>query len=201
MLWTVLPTSVAEQLAQQLLALDSGSVARLAGLSGKRLRVTLQELGTPLTLSVTSAGLVLSWVDSDAVDCHIMTRLAVLPELRDSANITRLIKADALDIEGDPMLAQAFSQLFTELDIDWPEQLSQRIGDVPTEFLMQMWRRSKRWFEQSQADQKQWLRDVLIEEQKILPSQAEFALFSEEVQQLRATLDRLERHFKTQGKG
>lgn len=130
MLWTVLPTSAAEALANHLLGLDGASSARLQKVAGKRLRVTLTELGKPLTLQASEQGVLLSWVDADSVDCHIITRLAVLPELQDSANITRLIKADALDIEGDPMLAQQFSQLFVALDIDWEEQMSQRIGDV-----------------------------------------------------------------------
>ena len=40
------------------------------------------------------------------MDCCISTELGVLPELQDTANLTRLIKADQLDIDGDPMLAQ-----------------------------------------------------------------------------------------------
>lgn len=194
MLWTVLPTTAAEALANQLIGLDDASSARLEKLSGKRLRVTLSELGKPFTLQVMSQQLLFSWVDTETVDCHIMTRLAVLPELRDTANITRLIKADALDIDGDPMLAQQFAQLFIALDIDWQEQLAKRIGDVPAHFLSQAFMRSRNWLEQTVADQQAWVRDVLVEEKEILVSQAEFTGFSSEVQQLRARLDKLERN-------
>lgn len=201
MLWTVLPTSAIEALLNQLLALDSASRSRLQKLQGKRLRVTLGELGKPLTLTATDQQLLLSWVDQEPVDCHIITRLAVLPELRDSANITRLIKADALDIEGDPMLAQAFSKLIADLDIDWPEQLSQRIGDVPAQFVVQAWQRSQRWLNQRREDQQQWLRDVLIEEQRLAPGQHEFAEFAENVQALRARIDRIEFELKERQRG
>ncbi|MBR9907241.1 MAG: hypothetical protein GYB30_04215 [Gammaproteobacteria bacterium] len=194
MLFTVLPTAAAEALANQLLSLDDASPARLHKLADKRLRVTLSELGKPFTLQVCSQQLIFSWVDNEPVDCHIITRLAVLPELRDTANITRLIKADALDIEGDPMLAQQFAQLFVALDIDWQEQLAQRIGDVPAHFLSQAFMRSRRWLEQAMADQKAWVRDVLVEEKQLLVSQAEFTGFSEALQQLRAAVDRLERN-------
>src|SRR5690554_71856 len=122
MLWTVLPTSALEALANHLLSLDEQSSERFGKIAHQRLRVTLAELGRPFTVQASAQQLIMSWVDDEPVDCHIVTRLAVLPELRDSANITRLIKADALDIEGDPMLAQHFSRLFTELDIDWQEQ-------------------------------------------------------------------------------
>ncbi|WP_417657578.1 ubiquinone biosynthesis accessory factor UbiJ [Pseudidiomarina aestuarii] len=196
MLWTVLPTSAAEALLNHILQLDAATPSRLAPLVGKRLRVTLKEFGAPLTVTVTSDGFNLSWVDSDPVECHIVTRLAVLPELRDSANITRLIKADALDIEGDPMLAQALSKAVTELDVDWPEVLSQRIGDVPAQMLLQFWQRSESWLQQFHADQKQWVRDAIIEEKQLAPSRTEFEMFRADVQQLRAQLDRLERSLK-----
>lgn len=197
MLWTVLPTSAAEALANHLLSLDSASSARLQKVAGKRLRVTLTELGKPLTLQASEQGVLLSWVDADSVDCHIITRLAVLPELQDSANITRLIKADALDIDGDPMLAQQFSQLFVALDIDWEEQLSQRIGDVPAHFVSQAFRRSQQWLQQRLAEQQQWLADVLIEEKHILVGSQQMAEFKQQVQQLRAQVDKLERALKT----
>jgi ubiquinone biosynthesis accessory factor UbiJ len=197
MLWTVLPTSVVETLANHLLSLDESSSERVQKVAGKRLRITLTELGQPLTIQATDNSVLMSWIDQEAVDCHIITRIAVLPELRDTANITRLIKADALDIEGDPLLAQQFSKLFVELDIDWAEQLSERLGDVPAHFIMQAWYRSKAWFQQTSVDQQQWLRDALVEEKKILVSDHEFDEFKDSLQQLRAQIDRLERRLKT----
>ncbi len=155
--------------------------------------MTLDDFAKALTVTVGERGLWLSWFDSEPVECAIRTRLAVLPELRETANITRLIKADLLDIEGDPMLAQALSKLFAELDIDWPEQLSQRLGDVPAQLIVQAWQRSQQWLQQQTQDQRQWLRDALIEEQQLLPSAAEFSLFRTDVQALRARIDRLER--------
>lgn len=193
MLWTVLPTGAAEALANHLLSLDEQSPERFKKVAHKRVRVTLTELGKPFTVQALDDSLRFSWVDNEPVDCHIMTRIAVLPELRDTANITRLIKADALDIDGDPLLAQQFSRLFVELDIDWQEQLAQRLGDVTAHFLSQAFARSRSWLEQVLDDQKHWVRDVLIEEKQLLVSATEFETFKQHVQQLRATVDRLER--------
>jgi ubiquinone biosynthesis protein UbiJ len=193
MLWAMLPTSLLETLLQQLLLLDPESQARLRKLDGKRLRLTLDDVGKAITISVNQQGVWLSWFDQEPVDCAIRSRLAVLPELREAANITRLIKADMLDIEGDPMLAQALSKLFADLDIDWPEQLAMRLGDVPAQLLVQTWQRSRQWLQQQRNDHRQWLRDALIEEQQLLPSAAEFSLFRSDVQALRARIDRLER--------
>ncbi|WP_241967574.1 ubiquinone biosynthesis accessory factor UbiJ [Pseudidiomarina insulisalsae] len=196
MLWTVLPSQLLEFAAQQLFAMDPASAERLQKLTGKRVRVTLRELGKPLTVTVTDTSLQFSWVDDDAVDCHISTELAVLPELRDSANITRLIKADKLDIEGDPLLAQQLSKLVTALDIDWPEQLSQRIGDVPAQLLVTAFQRSRKRFGSWQQDNQQWLRDALVEEKKILPARPQFTQFQQDIQALRARIDKLERQLR-----
>lgn len=198
MLWTVLPNQLLEVAGQQLLALDPASEARLEKLAGTRLRVTLKEIGKPLTVTVTETSVLVSWIDAEAVDCHIMTEFAVLPELRDSANITRLIKADKLDIEGDPMLAQQLSKLFTELDIDWPEQLSQRIGDVPAQLLVSTFRRGRARFTSWQADSQQWVKDALVEEKQVLPAREQFQQFQTEVQALRARIDKLDRQLRKQ---
>ena len=198
MLWTVLPTQFVEFAAQQLLALDPSSQAEQQKLAGRRLRVTLKEVGKPLTVTVTETQVLLSWIDAATVDCHIITELAVLPELRDSANITRLIKADKLDIECDPMLAQQLSKLFTERDIDWPEQLSQRLGDVPAQLLVSTFSQARKRIQQLLRDQQQWVKDALVEEQQVLPAREQFDQFQRDVQALRAQLDKLERQLRQQ---
>ncbi|MDN7129583.1 SCP2 sterol-binding domain-containing protein [Pseudidiomarina sp. 1APR75-15] len=198
MLWTVLPTQVAEGFANHILSLDPHSNERLQKLAGRRLRLTLKELGRPFTLGVTESGIVFSWIDDQQVDCHIITELAVLPELRDSANITRLIKADKLDIEGDPMLAQQLSKLFSELDIDWAEQLSRRIGDVPAQVLVNAYGRGRKRMQRFQQDSGQWVKDALTEEKRVIPARERFIQFQQDVQALRARLDKLERHLKEQ---
>lgn len=70
-------------------------------------------------------------------DCYLSLNLSVLPELRDQANITRLIKQDKLELEGDIQLAQKFSQLMTDCKPDIEEWLSRVTGDVVAHTLVQ----------------------------------------------------------------
>ncbi|MGQ4277176.1 ubiquinone biosynthesis accessory factor UbiJ [Pseudidiomarina sp. E22-M8] len=198
MLWTVLPTQVVERFANHILDLDGETPQRLQKLEGRRLRLSLKELGKPLTICVTEHGVRLSWVDDSFVDCHIVTEIAILPELRDSANITRLIKADKLDIDGDPMLAQQLSRLITDLDIDWPEQLSQRVGDVPAQLLVNAFNRGRKRLQRFRVDSRQWVKDALVEEQRLLPARERFSQFQQDMQALRAQIDKLERYLKEQ---
>lgn len=194
----LLPTVAAEAALAKLLARDPRSAERLAGLESRRLRVHLAELPAALTVTVHGQGLWLNWLDEEAVDCTIRSRLAVLPELRDSANITRLIKADQLDIEGDPLLAQRISQLLTSLQVDWQSWLAEHLGDVPAHWLSQAWQRSRAQLQGYRTAQRDYLQQQLFDEQQLLATPLAFADFKAALQQLRAQVDRLERQIKQQ---
>lgn len=138
-----------------LLKLDPDSKISLQKLKGKRLLVSINELSVDLVIVASQQIDVLILerarldgrqtknrqtnarasgqtdpVTLEGADCYLKTSLFTLPELQDSSRLTHLIKQDKLQIEGDIQLAQAFSQLFLKLNIDWEEQLAKRTNDV-----------------------------------------------------------------------
>ncbi|MGM0907327.1 MAG: ubiquinone biosynthesis accessory factor UbiJ [Pseudomonadota bacterium] len=189
----LIPTLLVEKVANNLLHRDPESVERLQRLDGKRLRFHLKELPFEVTVSVDTHGVQLSTSDESEVDCRIATEMGVLPELQDTANLTRLIKADLLDIDGDPMLAQQVVSLFKSLDVDWEAELAKTIGDVPAHWLGKIWRRSREQVKTQWQQQQRWVHGVLTEEKKLLPVRDEFDQFKTDLQQLRAQVERLER--------
>ncbi|MGM0480309.1 MAG: ubiquinone biosynthesis accessory factor UbiJ [Pseudomonadota bacterium] len=196
---SLLPWMLLEKLLNELLQKDAQSAARLAKLDGKVLRFDLKELPFQLTVTVTQQGLQLSTVSEGAADCWVKTELGVLPELKDTANLTRLIKADQLDIEGDPVLAQNLVNLLRDLDIDWEAELASKLGDAPAHWLSQLWQQSREKFKQSRDAQQRWFSGVVIEEKRLLPARAEFDLHKQQLQQLRADIERLERRLAKGG--
>ncbi|WP_404400467.1 SCP2 sterol-binding domain-containing protein [Idiomarina seosinensis] len=195
----LLPWMLLEKMVNEVLHKDPESASRLAKLDGKVLRFDLKELPFQLTVSVTQQGLQLSTLNEESADCWIKTELGVLPELKDTANLTRLIKADQLDIEGDPVLAQNLVNLLRHLDIDWEAELARKIGDAPAHWLSQLWRRSRENFKASHDSRQRWLTGVITEEKKLLPARAEFELHKQQLQQLRADLEKLERRLAKGG--
>jgi|5_EtaG_2_1085323.scaffolds.fasta_scaffold00030_34 ubiquinone biosynthesis protein UbiJ len=189
----LIPTLLVEKVANNLLHRDPESVERLQRLDGKRLRFHLKELPFEITVSVDTHGVQLSTSDESDVDCRIATEMGVLPELQDTANLTRLIKADLLDIDGDPMQAQQVVSLFKSLNVDWEAELAKTIGDVPAHWLGKLWRRSREQVKTQWQQQQRWVHGVLTEEKKLLPVRAEFDQFKTDLQQLRAQIERLER--------
>lgn len=192
----LIPTLLLETVANHVLHRDPESAKRLQRLDGKRVRANLKELPFEITIRVDAQGIQLSTSDDSPVDCCIVTAIGVLPELQDTANLTRLIKADLLDIEGDPMLAQQAVDLFRSLQVDWEAELAKTIGDAPAHWLGQLCRRSRKQFKTQWQQHTRWVKGVLTEEKHVVPSPHEFAQFKTDIQQLRARVERLERRYR-----
>lgn len=133
-----LMTAGIELAINRLLKLDEDSQQRLKKLSGKSLQVTIAELPWPLVFNFSEQIIVrtVSNADkdstpaADSVDCLIELNLETLPKLKDSSQLTQLIQQKQLNLIGDVYVAQTFSNLLKEIDIDWEEQLSGYTGDV-----------------------------------------------------------------------
>jgi ubiquinone biosynthesis protein UbiJ len=133
-----LMTSGIELAMKQLLKLDDDSQQRLKKIAGKSLQVTIKELPWPLLFTFSNQIDVRAVITpdndleptSEPVDCLIELNLETLPKLRDSSQLTQLIQQKKLNLVGDIYVAQTFSALLKDLDIDWEEQLSGYTGDV-----------------------------------------------------------------------
>ena len=133
-----LVTSGIELAMNQLLKLDDNSQQRLKKLSGKSLQVTIKELPWPLLFSFSEQIDIRAVITPDddlepadePVDCLIELNLETLPKLKDSSQLTKLIQQKQLNLIGDIYVAQTFSAMLKDLDIDWEEQLSGFTGDV-----------------------------------------------------------------------
>lgn len=75
-------------------------------LLGKVLRVQLQDFATPVVLVFSERQVdVLSARDGEA-DCTVITRLSVLPKLRNRQQLTALIRSGDLEVQGDLQVVQ-----------------------------------------------------------------------------------------------
>ncbi|MFQ3236406.1 MAG: ubiquinone biosynthesis protein UbiJ [Paraglaciecola sp.] len=188
----------------QLLRLDPDSSPKLKKLAGKQLQVSVRELPWPLLFSFSEQidVMVLPASETDSplpdevanliVDCHISLALETLGELRDSSKISQLIQQNKLTLEGDILVAQSFSSLLKELDIDWEEQLSRYTGDVVAH---QTFTSIKSLFfaaEQQLQNFGQQLSHHLTEEKAIAAAKPAVDEFCEQVNELRSAVERLD---------
>jgi ubiquinone biosynthesis protein UbiJ len=128
--------SLVERILNQALKLDPNVAHKLTTVKQKRLLVEVRDWQQTIQLVFADEKLHLYTADnSDYSDCMISADIDTLVALKNPAILTQLIRQDKLDLQGDLNIAQAYSGAFSEIDIDWPEQLSAYIGDAPAQQL------------------------------------------------------------------
>ena len=120
--------SFLEPLINNLLKDDASAEEKLNKLNGKSFSVQLTNLSIQLKLSVNEQKLYLS-SNIEGADCKVVTTTDQLKQLSDASQLTKLIKEDKLELEGDLAIAQAFSGLLMDNDINWQNALAKYVGD------------------------------------------------------------------------
>ncbi|PSV24834.1 MULTISPECIES: SCP2 domain-containing protein [unclassified Photobacterium] len=184
-------TGAVETSLNQLLKDDADSQRRLTRLRGKVISVTLNEFNKTLYFVFSHQIDVLAGFEGE-VDCQLALNLTVLPELRQQANLTQLIKADKLALDGDLQLAQHFSTLLSGLKPDVEEKLSQYTGDVVAHTLVSSVKSGSRFIRQGVKNRQRDLAEVITEEWQLLPQPLEMVHFYDQVDDLKSDVARFE---------
>ncbi|KLV05793.1 SCP2 domain-containing protein [Photobacterium ganghwense] len=186
-----LVTGAIETSLNALLKDNDENQRRLTRLRGKVIGVTVNEFGKQLYFIFSQQIDVLAVFEGD-VDCQLAFNLSVLPELRQQANLTQLIKADKLALDGDIQLAQQFSTLLSGLKPDIEEILSQYTGDIVAHTLVSGMKRSANLVRHGLARRQRDLAEVITEEWRLAPQALEIAHFADQVDDLKTDVARCE---------
>ncbi len=182
-----------EKVLHKVVAMDPASPALLQKVQGKQLALQLQELPWRFVLSGTAQTLLLNQ-HHEKVDCVTTTDLATLQKLNDPSQLTRLIKQDKLQIDGDLQVAQQFSSLLQQLDPDWQQQLSGWLGDALAHKVATAIKQLQLYIQTQLQQTEQAAVELAQDELALSPTQAEMNQFSRDVSQLQARLEQLSRH-------
>ncbi|MBY8202382.1 SCP2 domain-containing protein [Vibrio fluvialis] len=184
-------TAVIESSLNTLIKDDPELGRRLARLKGQVIQVHLKEINKTLTFIFSQQIDVLANYEGEP-DCYLSLNLSVLPELREQANITKLIKQDKLVLEGDIQLAQKFSQLMTDCKPDIEEWLSRVTGDVVAHTVVQGSKNVGALLSAQVSKHQNHLAQVLTEEWRVAPGPLEIAYFCDQVDDVKSQAARLE---------
>jgi ubiquinone biosynthesis protein UbiJ len=180
--------AVAEKTMARLIAMDPQAASRLSRLYGKQLSFRLREWPVTLVLSASAQGILFNQHD-EAVDCAIATDLASLRLLRDPSQLTKLIKADALQIDGDIQVAQQYSHFFQQLEPDWQQTLSAYVGDAAAHKIALSLHQIQQYLSDKTADLQQLSAELAQDELQLTPTAIEMTRFSGAVSELAARVD------------
>ncbi len=186
-----LVTAVIETTLNTLIKDDPERGRRLARLKGQVIQVHLKEVNKTLTFVFSQQIDVLANYEGEP-DCYLSLNLSVLPELREQANITKLIKQDKLTLEGDIQLAQKFAQLMTDCKPDIEEWLSRATGDVVAHSLVKGASQVGQFMKSQAIKRQNQLGQVITEEWKLTPAPLEVAYFCDQVDDVKSHASRLE---------
>lgn len=164
---------------------------RLLRLKGQVIQIHLKELNQTLTFVFSQQIDVLADYEGQP-DCYLSLNLSVLPQLREQAKITRLIKQDQLVLDGDIQLAQKFAQLMTDAKPDVEEWLSRVTGDVVAHSAVQGARNVGEFLRAQAKKHQNHLGQVLTEEWRVAPGPLEVAHFCDQVDDVQSATAQLE---------
>ncbi len=191
---TPLITASIETVLNRLIQDDPALIRQLARLKGKVIQLHVKETGLTFTFIFSQQVDVLAKYE-DQPDCYLSLSLSILPQVKEQANITQLIKQDKLVLEGDMQLAQQFARLITDSKPDVEEWLSRITGDVIAHTLVSGVKSLGNSLQSSLQKHQSHLGQVMTEEWRIVPGPLEVAHFCDQVEQLESEFAGIEARF------
>ncbi|MCH8176785.1 MAG: SCP2 sterol-binding domain-containing protein [Proteobacteria bacterium] len=185
--------AVAEIGSNRLLSFDQRVLKRCRALEGHCVAIHLTDLDLKLYCHPGSWGISLSQTEpAKPVEATISGRLFALFNLAQQEDKISTSIQERVRINGDAAVAQQMQKIFTELEIDWEEVLSDYTGDVLAYQIHQRARGLGNWLRQSAESLLQTSSEYLTEEAHLSPTQVEFERFQQRVTELKHDVDRAE---------
>ena len=97
----------------------------------------------------------------------------------------------AIDISGDATLVQDLHVTIESLDVDWQDYLAPILGAVLSNELGEIQSNARDWSKSTGTSMHRGVRDYLSEEARLVPSELEVDSFSNRLDQLRLSIDRV----------
>ncbi len=179
------------------LKLDDEAPPRFVELDGKIIRLHITGLDFNLYFFPSASGIQVlgnypSEEDGGIVDTTIHGSPMALIRLGTSNNAGETLLKSDVEIDGDMRVAEKFSAILKDVDIDWEELLSKLVGDIIAHQAGQVARGATDWFTETIDAMKLNTAEYISEESKLSPADAEVHHHLEQVDDVRMGVDRLE---------
>lgn len=196
----IIPTpflSTIETAINTWLKLDGESLQKFEVLDGKIICLHITGLDLNLYFLPAAAGIQVmgNYPDSEhggVVDATIHGSPMALIRLGTAQNSGETLLKSDVEIDGNMRIAEKFSAILREVDIDWEELLSKLVGDIIAHQAGQVTRGASRWIKESADAMRMNTGEYLTEEAKLSPADAEISHYMDQVDSIRMGIDRLE---------
>jgi ubiquinone biosynthesis accessory factor UbiJ len=178
------------------LQLDPDALSRFSALEGKIIALQIRGINQELFLFPSSDGLMVLADFDEAADATISGTPIALAKLGLADDPREQLFNGEVEISGDVRLANQFSRLFSQLNIDWEELLAQNVGDIAAHKMGNLFRDMGQWVKRSTQSVNLDAGEYLQEEIHLSPANAELRSFIKQVDEVREAADRLDARMK-----
>ncbi len=173
------------------LSLDPDLEHQLKPLAGKVMLVSCVDYPDwQLCCTFTNKNLLFTSSSPEHVDIKIQSSFAGFIKFAVAKDKTDIM------IEGNIHIAESILKFFSDLNIDWEEELSKYSGDVVANQAGILASRFKQYYSQNSKQLEAMITEYLQEESGLLPTTFEINEFIDAVDQLRLDTDRLDAKVK-----
>lgn len=185
-----------ELACNQALEYDAQAQERLEALHDKCIVLTIRDIDQSITVNSVPVGggryeISLSLDSPPDPDIVLTASARALIEMVRAGLENADLKAGELEISGDPIVAQRFSALIANIDIDWEALLAEHLGELPAAYLSQGANVARHFFERGQTAIKARIREIIKGDMQLVTNVDEVENFLSDVDELRASVDRL----------
>jgi ubiquinone biosynthesis protein UbiJ len=186
-------TTLFEEAINRALRFDPDTLARLAELEGRVIRLrTAGDSPFEIFVLPDASGLRLRQQHDREPDVTLTGDIPVIFRFALRRFVPDVVAAGEVQISGDIHLGQRFQRLLEQADIDWEEQAARAFGDVPAHQLGNALRDLGGWSRQVLHTLQQDLGEYLQEESRLLPVRPRAGAFRHSVETLERDLESLE---------
>lgn len=173
------------------LKLDGEAIPRLQALQGRIIAFHITHPSLQLYFIPTSAGVQVMSHYQREPDVTLTAPALAFMRLSGAQDSAKALLENRVQVDGNMGIAEQFSQIISELDVDWEELLSQAVGDIIAHQAGQLARGSKGWLDDTAQALRLNTSEYLQEESRLLPAAAEMNAYLHKVDTLRSDIDRV----------
>ncbi len=185
-------TAFLDRITRLLLNLDPDGREKLARLKGRIFCLEVTAPKITLYLIPTEHGLELADECDGEPDVTLTGPLSAFIRLVRPESQGNLSADNQIRMQGDAEAGQAFGKVLSQLDIDWEEGLSRLVGDTPARKMGNILRDLNGWAAESVDLSRTDAAEYLQEEKRLLATNLAHERFCNDVNNLRADVDRIE---------
>jgi len=184
-----------EKVLNAIIARDPHVAKKLSAFDSKCIEIVSDRPSFSLSIRFEDAAIRLSAIDSQTLgvvaDATISGSAENLLSLLAKKAERRAMADTAIDISGDAALVHDLQMTIETLDINWQDYLAPLLGDVLSNELGEVEQSARDWSKSAGTKIQRNIRDYLSEEARLVPSQLEVDSFSNRLDRMRLSIDRV----------